>query len=280
MRPRPVRIDAATLERRAARVGAREFRGAARGAAADVALASLDLTTLEGSDTPARVRELCAFAAAPGPGAPRAAAVCLYPSLVPVARAALAGTGVRIAAVATGFPSGLVPTDVKLREVRAAVALGADEIDMVIDRGAFLAGRHDEVRDEIARVRDACDGARLKVILEAGELGSYGAIRRACDLALDAGADFLKNATGKIAAVATPAIALVLCEAVRAHARRTGRRVGVKFAGGIRTTREALRYVAIVDDALGGDWLDPSRFRLGASALAHDLARARTAPWT
>jgi len=271
----PARVDAATLEARAAFLVRRAIKGEAKRTAIDLLIACLDLTTLEGKDTPAKVRATCARAIAPAPGAPSVAAVCIYPSLVAEAEAALAGSGVRVASVATAFPSGLSPLEGRLREVRAAVAAGADEIDMVIDRSAFLAGRYAEVRDGVAAVRDASGGATLKVILEAGELGSYRAIRYACDLALDGGADFLKTSTGKIGVSSTPAIALVICEALRERARTTGARVGLKLAGGIRTTAAALGYLALVNETLGPAWLGPARLRIGASSLLDDLLLQR-----
>ena len=259
MRPVP-RVDAIALETRATMLAKRAIEAGSERAGIDLAIACMDLTTLEGTDTPGKVRALCARGIAPGSGAPHVAAICVYPNLVATAAAALAGSGVCVASVATGFPAGLIPLELKLAETRAA-----------IDRGAFLAGRYGAVRDEIARVREACGEARLKVILEVGELGSYAAMRHACDLALDGGADFVKTATGKIDVSSTPPIALVLCEALRDHARRTGRTVGLKLAGGIRTTRIALGYLAIVYETLGAAWLDPSRFRIGASSLLDDL---------
>jgi len=235
----------------------------------------MDLTTLEGKDTASKVRGLCARARIPGPGLPSVAAVCVYPSRVGVAVDALRGSAVKTASVATSFPSGLSPLDLRLRETVEAVDAGADEIDMVIDRSAFLSGRYDVVARDIEATRDACRGATLKVILEVGELGSYAAIRRACDLALASGADFLKTSTGKIGASSTPAIALLMCEAIREHARRTGRRVGLKLAGGIRTSKAALGYVSIVHETLGNDWLRPERFRIGASSLLDDVVMQR-----
>jgi len=275
MQPPRVPIDAATLEARASLLAKRSLKAESKAAGIELAIACMDLTTLEGKDTPGKVRALCARGAAPAPGAPHVAAICIYPALVPVAAAALADSGVRVASVATAFPSGLAPLAIKLEETRAALAAGADEIDMVIDRSAFLAGRYEDVRDEITAVREACSGATLKVILEVGELGSYAAMRRACDLALAGGADFVKTATGKIGLSATPAIALLLCEAIRAHTQRTGRAVGFKLAGGIRTTKAALGYVAIVNETLGSDWLHPARLRLGAFSLLDDLLMQR-----
>ena len=197
------------------------------------------------------------------------------PNLVATAARALAGSRVKVASVATAFPSGLSPLDVKLNETREAVGAGADEIDMVIDRSLFLAGRDGEVFDEIVAVREACGRASLKVILEVGELGSYEAIRRACDIALAAGADFIKTATGKLSVSSTPPIALLMCEAIRDHARTTGRDVGLKLAGGIRTTKSALGYLALVNETLGAAWLRPERFRIGASSLLDDLLMQR-----
>ncbi len=270
-----ISIDAVALEARAAELTKRAIKGDAKRAAIALVISCMDLTTLEGRDTPGKVRGLCARGIHPAPGAPSVAAICIYPSLVPAAAAALKDSTVRVASVATAFPSGLSSLHVKLRETHEAVAAGAHEIDMVIDRSAFLAGDEAAVRAEIVAVRDACAGATLKVILEAGELGSYAAIRRACDIALGAGADFVKTATGKIGVSSTPAIALVLCEAIGAHARTTGRRAGLKLAGGIRSTKAALGYIAIVHETLGPDWLAPERFRIGASSLLDDLLMQR-----
>ena len=253
MRPAPCRVDAVMLEARASILTKRSFKAAAKRSALELVVACMDLTTLEGS----------------------VAAICVYPALVPVAVRALAHSSVKVASVATAFPSGLSPLDVKLRETLEAVAAGADEIDMVIDRSAFLAGHYDAVAHEIAATREACAGATLKVILEVGELGSYAAVRRACDLALAAGADFLKTSTGKIGASSTPAVALLMCEAIREHARRTGREVGLKLAGGIRTSKSALGYVSIVHETLGNAWLVPERFRIGASSLLDDVLMQR-----
>jgi deoxyribose-phosphate aldolase len=275
MRPAPCRVDAVMLEARASILTKRSFKAAAKRSALELVVACMDLTTLEGKDTPGKVRGLCARGISPAPGVPSVAAICVYPALVPVAVRALAHSSVKVASVATAFPSGLSPLDVKLRETLEAVAAGADEIDMVIDRSAFLAGHYDAVAHEIAATREACAGATLKVILEVGELGSYAAVRRACDLALAAGADFLKTSTGKIGASSTPAVALLMCEAIREHARRTGREVGLKLAGGIRTSKSALGYVSIVHETLGNAWLVPERFRIGASSLLDDVLMQR-----
>jgi len=270
-----VRIDAVTLEARATMLVARSIKAATKRVGIDLAIACTDLTTLEGKDTPGKVRAICARGIAPGGGAPSVAAICVYPNLVPTAVAALAGSGVKVASVATAFPSGLSPLAIKLAETRSAVAAGADEIDMVIDRGLFLAGRYADVLEEIVAVKEACGPAALKVILEVGELGSYAAIRRASDIAIAGGADFVKTATGKIGVSSTPPIALVLCESIRDHERSTGRRVGLKLAGGIRTTKAALGYLALVNETLGPAWLSPDFFRIGASSLLDDLAMQR-----
>jgi deoxyribose-phosphate aldolase len=195
----------------------------------------------------------------------------VYPNLVGVAKEALRGSGVKVASVATAFPSGLFPLALKLEDVRQAVDVGADEIDIVIDRGAMLAGEHAKVFDEIAAAREACGPACLKVILETGELGSYDVVRKASDLAIAAGADFIKTSTGKISPAATPAVALVMLEAIRDHFHATGRKVGLKAAGGIRTAKQCLHYLVLVKETLGDAWLTPDLFRLGASSLLDDV---------
>jgi len=268
-------VEAVMLEARAAGFGKRSIKNEAKLAAIDLAIRCIDLTTLEGRDSPGRVRSLCAKAAFPAPGAPRVAAVCVYPNLVAVAKDALRGTGVKVASVATAFPSGLSSLDVKLRDTEAALAGGADEIDMVIDRGAFLAGDDARVFGEIAAVKALCGPIHLKVILETGELGSYEATRQASDLALEAGADVIKTSTGKIGTSATPATALVMAEALRDFARRTGQRRGLKVAGGVRTTKSAIAYLVLLDETLGAAWLSPDLFRIGASALLDDLLLQR-----
>ncbi|HEX6969374.1 MAG TPA: deoxyribose-phosphate aldolase, partial [Micromonosporaceae bacterium] len=253
--------------------------------ALDLAIRMVDLTTLEGADTPGKVRALANKALRPDPtdpSCPAVAAVCVYPTLVPVAVEALRGSPVRVASVATAFPSGQAPLAVKLADTAAAVADGADEIDMVINRGAFLAGRYRTVYDEIAAVRAACerpDGrgrAHLKVILETGELVTYDNVRRASWLAMIAGADFIKTSTGKVAAAATLPVTLVMLEAVRDFRELTGRQVGVKPAGGIRTAKDAIRYLVLVNETAGEDWLSPDWFRFGASSLLNDLLMQRT----
>jgi deoxyribose-phosphate aldolase len=251
--------------------------------ALQLAIRMMDLTTLEGKDTPGKVRALCAKAVRPDPddpGVPHVAAVCLYPALIPVARQALAGSGVKVASVATGFPSGQTFLDLKLAETRQAVEAGADEIDMVIDRGAFLSGDFQTVFDEIVAVKGACGDAHLKVILETGELETFDAVRRASILAMAAGADFIKTSTGKVQPAATLPVTLVMLEAIRDFHRRTGRMVGMKPAGGIRTAKEAVQYLVVLYETLGPRWMTPDRFRFGASSLLNDvlmqLAREHT----
>jgi deoxyribose-phosphate aldolase len=234
----------------------------------------MDLTTLEGKDTPGKVRALCAKAIHPAPGdptIPSVAAICVYPALVAEARDALRGSAVHVASVATGFPSGQTFLDLKLAETRAAVDAGADEIDMVIDRGAFLSGDYRTVFDEIVAVKDACGAAHLKVILETGELGTYDEVRRASVLAMAAGADFIKTSTGKVTPAATLPVTLVMLEAIRDFERATGRAVGMKPAGGIRTAKEAVQYLVVLYETLGPRWMTPERFRFGASSLLNDV---------
>jgi deoxyribose-phosphate aldolase len=272
-------VDRVMLEARSASFTSRSIKGEAKMRGLLLAMSMIDLTTLEGKDTPEKVRALCVKARNPWGLAnsttafPSVAAVCVYPALVSVAKAALAGSDVKVASVATGFPSGQYPLALRVRDTEEAVAAGADEIDMVINRGAFLAGRWAEVLDEVERVKAACGSAHLKVILETGELETCDNIRRASDLAIAAGADFIKTSTGKVQPAATMPVTLILLEAVRDHFLRTGRRVGVKPAGGIRTAKQALHYLVMVKETLGDAWLTPDLFRLGASALANDIAR-------
>jgi deoxyribose-phosphate aldolase len=276
-------IDAVGLESRAASLGTRSIKTSAKAYAIDLAISMIDLTTLEGADTPGKVRSLCAKAMRPDPSdptAPRVAAVCVYPDMVPIARAAVGGSGVQVASVATAFPSGRAGLPVKLADTAEAVAAGADEIDMVIDRGAFLSGRYLEVFETIQAVRGACarpDGtaAHLKVIFETGELQTYDNVRRASWLAMIAGADFIKTSTGKVAVNATPPVTMVLLEAVRDFRAATGVQIGVKPAGGIRTTKDAMKYLVMVNEILGDDWLSPDWFRFGASSLLNDLLMQR-----
>jgi deoxyribose-phosphate aldolase len=242
--------------------------------ALELAIRTTDLTTLEGADTPGKVAALASKAVRPDPGdpaIPSVAAVCIYPNLVPVARERLRGSGVKVAAVATGFPSGQYPLPVKIADVRSAVELGADEIDMVIDRGAFLSGRYAKVYDEIVQVKEACGDAHLKVILETGELGTYDNVRRATLLAIAGGADFVKTSTGKINPAATLPVALCMLEAVRDVHEETGRRVGFKAAGGVRQAKQAVQHLVLVHETLGPDWLTPDLYRIGASSLLNDI---------
>ncbi|GGJ92870.1 2-deoxyribose-5-phosphate aldolase [Pilimelia anulata] len=271
-------VDEVGARARAARLGTRSIKTSAKAYAIDLAISMVDLTTLEGADTPGRVRSLCAKARRPDPAdpaCPAVAAVCVYPALVPTAAAVLRGSGIHLASVATSFPAGQAPLDVRLADVRAAVAAGADEIDMVISRGSFLAGRYAAVHDEIVAVKQACGGAHLKVILETGELGTYDNVRRASWLAMLAGADFIKTSTGKIAPAATPPVTLIMLEAVRDFLALTGRQVGVKPAGGIRTAKDAIRYLVLVNEVAGERWLSPHWFRFGASGLLNDLLMQR-----
>lgn len=262
------------VRERVERLAKRSIKKEAKIAGIELAIRMLDLTTLEGKDSPGRVEQLCRKALRPlgeEPSLGPVAAVCVYPNLVPVARRALAGSSVKVASVATGFPSGHVPLDLKLEETARAVAAGADEIDMVIDRGAFLAGDYDRVHEEIVRVKEACGGAHLKVILETGELGTLDQVRRASWLAMDAGADFIKTSTGKVQPAATPDVVLVMLEAIRDYYRETGRKVGMKPAGGIRTSKQALQLLVLVRETIGNGWLNPDWFRIGASTLLNDL---------
>ena len=272
-------VDQVGTEARAAGLAARSVKRDAKMRALDLAVRMVDLTTLEGADTPGKVRAMCAKALRPDPAdpaVPPVAAVCVYPDLVGVARAELTGSPVAVASVATAFPSGRASLAVKLADVRDAVEAGADEVDMVIDRGAFLAGRYGQVYEEVRQVRQACGTAHLKVILETGELATLDNVSRASWLAMLAGADFIKTSTGKVTPAATPPVALVMLAAVRDFRETHGRQVGVKPAGGIRTAKDAIRYLVLVNETAGEDWLDPSWFRFGASSLLNDLLMQRT----
>jgi deoxyribose-phosphate aldolase len=272
--PRLGSVDAVSLEGRAAELAKRSIKRESKLFALDLAIRMIDLTTLEGADTPGKVRALSAKAQRPDPGdasIPPVAAVCVYPSLAAVARRALSGSSVKVASVATAFPSGQAPLEVKLADVRAAVAAGADEIDMVIDRGAFLSGRIGQVYDEVVAVKEACGDAHLKVILETGELGTYDAVRRASLVAIAGGADFIKTSTGKVSPAATLPVTLCMLEVIRDVHDETGLVVGMKPAGGIRTAKQAIQYLCVLHETLGVEWLTPDRFRLGASSLLNDL---------
>jgi deoxyribose-phosphate aldolase len=271
-------VDRVGADARAAALSTRSIKTTAKQQAIDLAIRMVDLTTLEGADTPGKVRAMCGKAVRPDPtdgSVPSVAAVCVYPDLVATAVQALRGSRVKVASVATSFPSGRSSLEVKVAETELAVAAGADEIDMVIDRGAFLAGDHLKVFEEITAIKAACGESHLKVILETGELATYDNVRRASWLAMIAGADFIKTSTGKVSPAATLPVTLVMLEAVRDFLRRTGRRVGVKPAGGIRTTKDAVKYLVLVNETAGPDWLDPDWFRLGASSLLNDLLMQR-----
>jgi deoxyribose-phosphate aldolase len=267
-------VDQVGAEARAATLATRSIKTTSKAWALDAAIRMVDLTTLEGADTPGKVSALCSKAMRPDPSdpsIPSCAAICVYPNLVPTARERLEGSGVHVAAVATGFPSGQYPTPIKVADVRSAVELGADEIEMVIDRGAFLSGRYSKVYDEVVRVKEACGDAHLKVILETGELGTYDNVRRATLLAIAGGADFVKTSTGKISPAATLPVALCMLEAVRDVYAETGRRVGFKAAGGIRQAKQAIQHLVVVHETLGPEWLTPDLYRLGASSLLNDI---------
>ncbi|MFI9846425.1 deoxyribose-phosphate aldolase [Nonomuraea sp. NPDC051941] len=268
-------VDRVGADQRAAMLGTRSIKTTAKAQAIDLAISMVDLTTLEGADTAGKVRAMCTKAVHPGGGAGPVAAVCVYPDLVEVAVRALAGTGVKVASVATAFPSGRSSLEVKVSDTALAVAAGADEIDMVIDRGAFLSGRYLKVWEDIVAVKAACGGAHLKVILETGELATYDNVRRASWLAMLAGADFIKTSTGKVAPAATLPVTLIMLQAVRDFREVTGRQVGVKPAGGIRTTKDAVKNLVLVHETAGDDWLSPQWFRLGASSLLNDLLMQR-----
>ena len=275
-------VDQVGAEARASGLATRSIKSTAKAYAVDLAIAMIDLTTLEGADTPGKVRALAAKALRPDPSdpsCPSVAAVCVYPDLVADVRAVV-GERLHVASVATAFPSGRSSLAVKLQDTADALSAGADEIDMVIDRGAFLSGRLQQVFDEIVAVRAACvrpDGTRahLKVILETGELSTYDNVRRASWLAMLAGADFVKTSTGKVQPAATLPVVLVMLQAVRDFRAATGRQVGVKSAGGIRTAKDAVRHLVVVNEVAGPDWLDPDWFRIGASSLLNDLLLQR-----
>jgi len=267
-------VDAVGAEERAASLAKRSIKKDSKLWALELGIRCCDLTTLEGADSPGKVRQLAAKAKRPNPAdpsIPSVAALCIYPRLVPTAVKALQGSGVHVASVATAFPSGQSSLEVRLQEIRDAVAAGADEIDIVISRGAFLAGDDEAVFEEVALSKDAAGTAHVKTILETGELATYDRIRRASLVAMTAGSDFIKTSTGKIAPAATLPAALVMAEAIRDFADVTGRKVGLKVAGGIRTSKDAIRYLVIVHETLGEEWLDPDMFRIGASSLVNDL---------
>ena len=267
-------VDEVGADERAASLAKRSIKKASKLWALDLAIRCMDLTTLEGADTRGKVAAMCVKAVRPKPGdpsIPSVAAVCVYPARISDCLAQLRGSEVRVASVATAFPSGQSFTEIKVAETEQAVRAGAHEIDMVIDRGAFLAGDYQRVYDEIVAVKEACGAAHLKVILETGELGTYDAVRRASIIAMAAGGDFIKTSTGKTVPAATLPVSLVMMEAIRDFVRETGRPVGFKAAGGIRTSKQAIAYLVVTYETLGPDWMTPDRLRLGASSLLNDV---------
>ncbi len=271
---RTAAVDAVGLEERAASLGKRSIKRESKLWALDLAIRCMDLTTLEGADTAGKIVAMCAKAVRPDPidpSIPSVAAVCLYPQLVPVALDQLKGSGVRVASVAGGFPSGLGPLDARIREVREVVEMGAHEVDIVLNRSLFLGGRYAQAFEELRAAREAAEGVHLKVILEVGELGSYDRVRQASVLAMAAGADFIKTSTGKLSTGATPPAALCMMEAAREFGQETGRRVGIKVAGGIRRSKQAIQYLVLLHETLGPEWMSPERFRIGASSLLNDV---------
>jgi deoxyribose-phosphate aldolase len=269
-----VAIDAVGVAERAKRFQARSIKKESKLGAMELALSMVDLTTLEGADTPGKVRQLCRKGLLPDPSdpsLPHVAAICVYPSMVATAHEVLAGSGVELASVATAFPSGQSPLELRIEEVRACVADGATEIDMVINRGAFLSGHYSRVADEIAAFKEACGPAHLKVILETGELGTLDRVRLASDMAMEAGGDFIKTSTGKIGQAANMEVTLVMLEAIRDYHWKTGQKIGMKPAGGIRTAKQAFQYLVMLRETLGTEWLTPKLFRFGASSLANDI---------
>ena len=267
-------IDSVSIDERVARFTKRSIKNDSKMYALKLAMSMMDLTTLEAKDTPGKVRQLCAKAMRPYdamPDLPSAAAVCVYPTMVRVAKEALGNSGVKVAAVATAFPSGMSTRKVKLDETKFAVSEGADEIDMVISRGHFLAGEFNYVFDEIAAVKEACGEAHLKVILETGELSTLDNVRKASDIAMYAGADFIKTSTGKVQPAATLPVTLVMLEAIRDFYYKEGKMIGMKPAGGIATAKLAIQYLVVLNETLGEAWMNPNYFRFGASSLANDL---------
>lgn len=280
-------IDMIAADERAASFTKRSIKNSSKLDALYLAVSMIDLTTLEGMDTPGKVKQLCGKAINPVPSSvqekmqkfekyrpvPKVGAVCVYPSMVPVAAEYLEGTGIGIASVATAFPAGQLPIDIKLADVKRAVKFGATEIDMVIDRGAFHCGEYQKVFDEIYKVKDACGDAHLKVILETGELKTYDKVRLASWIAMEAGADFIKTSTGKVQPAATMPVTLVMLQAIADYYEETGKKIGMKPAGGIKTAKQAIHYLCMVNETLGADWLHPDMFRFGASSLLNDLLK-------
>jgi deoxyribose-phosphate aldolase len=269
-----VHIDEVGVEERVTRLNKRSIKKESKIQALKLALSMIDHTTLEGSDSPGKVIQLCKKARQPHPAIPdlpTVAAVCVYPRMVSVAKKELKGSGIHVASVATAFPSGQAPLSQRIEDTKFAVNEGADEIDMVISRGAFLNGEFQLVFDEIATIKEACEEAHLKVILETGELQTYENVRKASDIAMHAGADFIKTSTGKVSPAATQPVTLVMLEAIRDYFYNTGKMIGMKPAGGIRTAKQAIQYLVLVKETLGAAWLDKDYFRFGASSLTNDL---------
>lgn len=269
-----VAVDAVGVAERTKRFQSRSIKKDTKLDALKLALSMIDLTTLEGADTPGKVRQLCRKGMRPDPSdptLPSVAAICVYPAMIPHAREALMGSSVELASVATAFPSGQTPLDTRILEVKQCVDAGATEIDMVINRGAYLSGRYQEVADEIHAFKEACGQAHLKVILETGELGTLDRVRHASDLAILSGADFIKTSTGKITQAANMEVTLVMLEAIRDYYWHTGIRIGMKPAGGIKTAKQACQYLVMLKETLGKEWLTPKLFRFGASSLANDI---------
>ena len=267
-------IDQVNTQARVTRLFSRSIKKESKMQALYLALSLIDLTTLEGKDSEGKVKQLCYKASHlhyKHPGLPYVAAICVYPTMVPIAKKELAGTGINVASVATAFPSGMADINAKLDEVKSVVDAGADEVDMVISRGRFLNGDYNYVSDEISQVKDACGKAHLKVILETGELVTLDNVQLASDIAMEAGADFIKTSTGKVSPAATPPVVLTMLEAIRDFQIKTGKKVGMKPAGGISTAKQAIQYLVMIKETLGDDWLSPNLFRFGASSLANDI---------
>jgi deoxyribose-phosphate aldolase len=267
-------VDEVTVSERVASLGTRSIKRESKRAALELAIRMMDLTTLEGQDTAGKVSQLSSKAVRPDPSdasIPSVAAVCVYPNMVPIAKAAVAGSSVKVASVATYFPSGQAPIDLKVSETQRVVEMGADEVDMVIDRGAFLSGHFMEVFDEIRQIKEACGRAHLKVILETGELVTLDNVRKASMLAMAAGADFIKTSTGKVSPAATLPVTLVMLESIRDFHSATGHKVGMKPAGGIRTAKDSIKYLVVLNETLGREWMTPDLFRFGASSLLNDV---------
>ena len=267
-------IDQVNAQERVTRLFSRSIKKESKMQALYLALSMIDLTTLEGKDSEGKVKQLCYKASHlhyKHPGLPYVAAICVYPTMVPIAKKELAGTGINVASVATAFPSGMADINAKLDEVKSVVDAGADEVDMVISRGRFLNGDYDYVSDEISQVKDACGKAHLKVILETGELVTLDNVQLASDIAMEAGADFIKTSTGKVSPAATPPVVLTMLEAIRDFQIKTGKKIGMKPAGGISTAKQAIQYLVMIKETLGDDWLSPNLFRFGASSLANDI---------